>query len=49
MVEVRYVKKADEQFWCKLDRHLPGTEFDDKIRTKRGYVLLRSNIPIGLL
>lgn len=49
MTEIRYVKKEDEQFWYRLDKHLPGTEFEEKVRTKRGYVLLLEDMPVGLL
>ena len=49
MAEIRYVKDTDKHFWYHLDKHLPETEFNNKILTKRGYVLLESNRPIGLL
>lgn len=49
MVEIRYVKSSDKQFWYSLDKHLPEAEFENKVRTKRGYVLLADGEPIGLL
>lgn len=49
MVEIRYVKNSDKTFWYSLDKHLPEAEFDDKVRTKRGYVLLLEDTPIGIL
>ena len=49
MAEIRYVKDTDKHFWYHLDKHLPETEFNNKVLTKRGYVLLESNRPIGLL
>ena len=49
MVEIRYVQLEDKEFWYSLDRHLPEQEFENKIRDKRGYVLLEDNRPIGLL
>lgn len=49
MVSIRYVQEEDRDFWFKLDKHLPETEFEKKIRDKMGYVLLENNIPSGLL
>ncbi len=49
MVKIRYVRAADKEFWYSLDKHLPETEFADKVRTKRGYVLLLDEKPVGLL
>lgn len=49
MIEIRYMKSSDKQFWYSLDRHLPEAEFDNKVQTKRGYVLLLDDKPIGLL
>lgn len=49
MLTIRYVQVEDKAFWYSLDRHLPESEFDDKVRSKRGYVLLLDDAPIGLL
>ena len=49
MIEIRYVQLDDKKFWYGLDRHLPDNEFEKKVRDKQGYVLLKDNIPIGLL
>lgn len=49
MAEIRYMKMSDKEFWYRLDKHLPETEFENKVYTKRGYVLLQNNMPIGLL
>ena len=49
MVEIRYMKMTDKQFWYRLDKHLPETEFENKVLTERGYVLLLDDKPIGLL
>ncbi|MBO5716222.1 MAG: GNAT family N-acetyltransferase [Clostridia bacterium] len=49
MLEIRYVKFEDREFWYALDRHLPGAEFENKVRDKKGYVLLDDGKPIGLL
>ena len=49
MHTIRYVQPEDKEFWYRLDRHLPEHEFEDKVRTKRGYVLLLDTVPVGLL
>lgn len=49
MIEIRYVEMSDKLFWYQLDQHLPEAEFEDKVKTKRGYVLLENGAPIGLL
>ena len=49
MICVRYLNSGDKQFWYSLDRHLPEEEFDNKIRTKTGYVILSDGKPVGLL
>lgn len=47
--KIRYVTAGDKDFWYSLDRHLPETEFYEKVRTKRGYVLELDGMPVGLL
>ncbi len=49
MIEIRYVRPEDKEFWYSLDKHLPEIEFDSKVSHKRGYVLSEGNNPIGLL
>lgn len=49
MVDIRYVQIEDKEFWHRLDKHLPETEFVNKVRDKRGYILLLDGVPIGLL
>lgn len=49
MRTTRYAEISDKKFWYSLDKHLPETEFADKVRTKRGYVLLLNEKPVGLL
>ena len=49
MVDIRYVQIEDKEFWYSLDKHLPETEFVNKVRDKRGYILLLDGVPIGLL
>ena len=49
MINIRYVQIEDKEFWYSLDNHLPEEEFENKIRDKRGYVLLLDGTPIGIL
>ena len=49
MIEIRYVRLEDKEFWFSLDKHLPKQEFINKVRDNRGYVLLEDNTPVGLL
>lgn len=48
MIEVRYVQINDRDFWYRYDKHLLKQEFDNKVRDKKGYILLEDNQPIGL-
>ena len=49
MIQVRYVKTEDKEFWYGLDKHLPECEFEKKVRDKQGYVLLNDDVRVGLL
>lgn len=49
MFQIRYVEKADKEFWYSLDRHLPEAEFFKKVTDKRGYVVLDEEKPIGIM
>ena len=49
MAEIRYVQETDKTFWYQMDQHLPETEFENKVRTRRGYVILKDGEPVGLL
>ena len=49
MLDIRYVQLDDKDFWFSLDKHLPETEFMNKVRDRRGYVLTKDYIPVGLL
>ncbi len=49
MIEIRYAQLEDKEFWYVLDRHLPESEFDNKVRNKQGYVLFEDSKPVGLL
>ena len=49
MTKIRYMDISDKEFWYTLDKHLPEAEFENKVQTKRGYILFSDNQPIGLL
>ena len=49
MLTIRHVLQEDKDFWYSLDQHLPAQEFDNKVSSKRGYVLLNETTPVGLL
>jgi len=49
MIKIRYVEMKDKSFWYQLDKHLPETEFENKVKTNRGYIILENDRPIGLL
>ena len=34
MIEIRYVKLEDKDFWYSLDKHLPEAEFEKKFGIK---------------
>lgn len=48
-MEIRYVRKEDKEFWYQLDKHLPETEFEKKVRDKQGYVICEDGNPVGIL
>ena len=49
MIEIRPVHMKDKEFWYRLDKHLPESEFDKKFRDNSGYVLLQNEEPLGIL
>lgn len=49
MVEIRYVNRMDKEFWYCLDKHLPESEFENKVSNKRGYIIEEDNRQVGLL
>lgn len=49
MLEIKYVRQNDKDFWFSLDKHLPIEEFEVKVKRKQGYVIFDNNKPIGLL
>lgn len=49
MMQIKYVENEDKEFWFTLDKHLPESEFEKKVRDRQGYVLTDDGIKIGLL
>lgn len=49
MLDVRYVRESDRNFWFSLDKHLQEDEFFRKIDNHMGYVLTSDDVPLGLL
>lgn len=49
MFEIRYVLEKDKTFWFTLDNYLSETEFELKIRDKRGYIISYNGEPIGVM
>jgi ribosomal protein S18 acetylase RimI-like enzyme len=49
MFEIRYVSEADKLFWFSLDSHISESEFELKVRDKRGYVIRNYNAPVGIM
>ncbi|MEG0361766.1 MAG: hypothetical protein RR602_09035 [Longicatena sp.] len=40
MIAIRYLEDSDKEFWYTLDTHVPEAEFENKVYTKRGYIIL---------
>ena len=36
---IRYAESADKSEWYRLDRYLPESGFEEKVKNKQGYVL----------
>ena len=49
MFKIRYASKTDKAFWFGLDEHLSESEFDLKVRDKRGYVISDDEEPVGVM
>lgn len=48
-VQIRYVTENEKAFWYTLDKHLPESEFENKVRSKQGYVLFVNRRAMGIL
>lgn len=49
MFEIRYVSETDKSFWFTLDNHISESEFQLKIRDKRGYIISDEDKPVGVM
>jgi GNAT superfamily N-acetyltransferase len=49
MFKIKYVSESDKEFWFALDRSLSKSEFELKIRDKRGYIISDDDTPIGII
>ncbi len=46
---IRYVNRQDRAAWYALDHDLPEAEFEEKVRTRRGYVCVADGRIVGIL
>ena len=46
---IRLVEHRDKETWYTLDRHLPESVFDEKVRCEQGYVCVEDGKIIGVL
>lgn len=49
MMEIRYAREEDRDFWFRLDRHLSPAGFVAKVRDRQAYLLLIAGEPAGLM
>ena len=49
MFEIRYISRNDKLFWFTLDKHLSESEFELKIRDRRGYIIIDVDKPVGIM
>lgn len=49
MIKIKYMKYEDRNFWFSLDTHITEREYNNKVQSKRGYILFLDDNPIGLL
>ena len=46
---IRFAENQDKEAWYMLDKHLPKSEFDEKVRCRQGYVCVEDDKIIGVL
>jgi len=46
---IRHVLERDKSFWFALDKHLSESEFELKVRDKRGYIVSGGDKPVGVM
>ena len=49
MFQTKYVSEDDKSFWFTLDKHLRESEFELKVRDKRGYIICDGDEPVGIM
>lgn len=49
MFKIKYASETDKSFWFALDKHLSESEFDLKIRDRRGYIINDGDKPVGIM
>lgn len=49
MMEIKYMQYEDRNFWFSLGTHITEKEYNNKVQSKRGYILFLDDNPIGLL
>lgn len=49
MIKIRYAKENDRNFWFTLDKHMPESLFECKIRDRECYIALKDEVPAGIL
>ncbi len=49
MGEIRFVEDKDKAEWYKFDKHLCEVVFEDKVRTRQGYVYIQDGKVVGIL
>ena len=49
MFGIRYVSVTDKPFWFTLDKHMSDSEFELKVRDRRGYIISANDKPIGVM
>lgn len=49
MFSMRYAAEKDKQCYLSVDKHLPESEFESKIRDKRCYILENDGKMIGVM
>ncbi len=49
MIMIRQVELQDKVAWYTLDRHLPESAFEEKVRCGQGYVCVEDEKIIGIL
>ncbi|MCL2545064.1 MAG: GNAT family N-acetyltransferase [Clostridia bacterium] len=49
MFSVAYATIQDKPYWYSLDRHMPKSEYELKVRDRRCYMIRDNEKPVGIL